>query len=153
MLREVMEIASGLPFSSGAAAALPSDRSIASSKEVLYHAFIYLRYVVSEAAPREDRLLPALRCILGDPHRRVEREDVELDLERASFLSSQGLARLVQGDRDLVAAGGAATAMPLAQALCDHLPRTIPEPVARTSIDTPTLARRRWLSSRATARA
>jgi hypothetical protein len=82
LLAELMEVATALPFAAGAAAALPFDRSIVARHDVLYHAFVYLRWVLSDRVPREDRLDESLRLILCEPHRRFERtrEIVALEL-------------------------------------------------------------------------
>ena len=49
--------------------------------EVLYHAFVYLRYILSDRAPEEVRLLPALEMIVREPHRlwRSHRRDVRIE--------------------------------------------------------------------------
>src|SRR5579859_1346732 len=47
MLQDLTAIASSLPFASGIAAALPYDRTIVARREILYHIFVYLRYVLS----------------------------------------------------------------------------------------------------------
>ena len=69
MLRELTESATGLPFAAGETASSRYNTEATPHDEVLYHAFVYLRYVLSDGAPEEARLLPALEVILREPHR------------------------------------------------------------------------------------
>ena len=68
MLADLTRVASALPFTADAPTAIPFDRHIACRDEVLYHAFVYLRYVLSEAPSPDDRLMVALNVILNEPH-------------------------------------------------------------------------------------
>ena len=81
MLRELTELATTLPFSAGETGAGRYEVSTAPRDEVLYHAFVYLRYILSDRAPEEVRLLPALELILREPHRlwRSDRRDVRIE--------------------------------------------------------------------------
>ena len=81
MLRELTEAATTLPFSANEAAAGRYSVSTDPRDEVLYHAFVYLRYILSDRAPAEVRLLPALEMIVREPHRlwRSHRRDVRIE--------------------------------------------------------------------------
>ena len=81
MLRDLTEAATSLPFTAAATAAGRYEVGTAPRDEVLYHAFVYLRYILSDRAPEEVRLLPALNLILREPHRlwRSDRRDVTID--------------------------------------------------------------------------
>ena len=81
MLRELTDAATTLPFSANEAAAGRYSVSTAPRDEVLYHAFVYLRYILSNRAPEEVRLLPALEMIVREPHRlwRSHRRDVRIE--------------------------------------------------------------------------
>ena len=81
MLRDLTEAATTLPFSAATTAAGRYALSTAPRDEVLYHAFVYLRYILSDKAPEEVRLLPALNLILREPHRlwRSHRRDVRIE--------------------------------------------------------------------------
>ncbi len=81
MLRELTESATAPPFSVGETGAGRYAVSTAPRDEVLYHAFVYLRYILSDRAPEEVHLLPALELILGEPHRlwRSDRRDVRIE--------------------------------------------------------------------------
>ena len=83
MLRELTESAttSTLPFSAGEAAAERYSVSTTPRDDVLYQAFVYLRYILSDRAPERVRLLPALEMIVREPHRlwRSDRLDVRIE--------------------------------------------------------------------------
>ena len=83
MLRELTELATTttLPFSAGEAAAGRYSVSTAPRDDVLYHAFVYLRYILSDRAPEEVRLFPALEMIVRQPHRlwHSHRRDVRIE--------------------------------------------------------------------------
>ena len=81
MLRDLTESATALPFSAGETGAGRYAVSTAPRDEVLYHAFVYLRYILSDRAPEDVRLLPALELILREPHRlwRSDRRDVRIE--------------------------------------------------------------------------
>ena len=81
MLRELTDAATTLPFSANEAAAGRYSVSTAPRDEVLYHAFVYLRYILSNRAPEEVRLLPALEMIVREPHRlwRSHRRDIRIE--------------------------------------------------------------------------
>ncbi|MYB06453.1 MAG: DUF2357 domain-containing protein [Gemmatimonadetes bacterium] len=81
MLRDLTESATTLPFSANEAAAGRYSVSTVPRDEVLYHAFVYLRYILSDRAPEEVRLLPALEMIVREPHRlwRSHRRDVRIE--------------------------------------------------------------------------
>ncbi len=83
MLRDLTELAttSALPFSAGETGAGRYEISTAPRDEILYHAFVYLRYILSNRAPEEARLIPALEMIVREPHRlwRSHRRDVRIE--------------------------------------------------------------------------
>ncbi|GIW07252.1 MAG: hypothetical protein KatS3mg060_2057 [Dehalococcoidia bacterium] len=81
LLVELTEIVAELPFSVDTTTALPYDRSIVTRDDVLYHAYVYVRHILSNEPAPEDRLLPAVDAILRDPHRQftTERHLVPLD--------------------------------------------------------------------------
>jgi hypothetical protein len=138
MLRELTDVAVNLPFSSGDAAALPYDRSVAVHEDVLYHAFVYLRHVLLGSAGREDRVLPALQLVLRDPHRRFLRTERVVPVGAARQLSGRALERMVAGRGGLHRVGaGAAAALPLARALQGHLPERVEEASVVSTVDTP----------------
>jgi predicted component of viral defense system (DUF524 family) len=135
MLADLVRVASALPFAAGAPSPLPYDRSLAARDEVLYHAFVYLRHILSERAPREERLGPSLAAILHDPHRRFERAPRRVPLERAGDVDASSILEIFAGG--VVPACGAASSLPLARDLGGHLPRTLRERAVVHDVDTP----------------
>ncbi|MGK3964074.1 DUF2357 domain-containing protein [Sorangium sp. So ce118] len=135
MLADLVRSASALPFAAGGPSALPYDRSLAAREDVLYHAFIYLRHILSDHAPAEDRLGPALAAILHDPYRRLERVERRVHLEVAGDAEVSSLPELLTGG--LVRAEGPMRGLALARTLEGHLPRTIRERAVTHDLDTP----------------
>jgi hypothetical protein len=86
MLADISRSTAALPFAAGTGGAIPYDRSIGLDERVLYHAFVYLRHILSDTAPR-DQLLPSLRVILADPHRVLERVSRDVPLTGRCWLA------------------------------------------------------------------
>ena len=135
MLRELSEIASALPFSSSQRSALPYDRNVPVAREILYHAFVYLRHVVLEAQG-DANLATAYRVVLADPHQRLGRTQRIIDPALARSVGPRALEEVIAGRHHLYRAPAGCTA-PLALALRGHLPETITEDVTRREVDTP----------------
>jgi hypothetical protein len=136
MLADLTDVAVGLPFTSGEAAALPYDRSVASREDVLYHAFVYLRHIVLGSADRDRELLPALSLILRDPHRRFERTTRSVPVEQARRIDSRSLDRIVSSRAVTTVPAGMGTVL-LARTLRGHLPERVEEPAVIATHDTP----------------
>ena len=137
MLGDIMVIASNLPFAAGSGGALPFDRSVISNRDVLYHAFAYLRYVMSDKGPAEDRLLPALRLIVRDPHRRFERIRRQVPIEHASRVTASGMINALSNGARIAVRNPAMLSLPFVKLLHGHLPQTIEQHEVRTTLDTP----------------
>lgn len=135
MLRELSEIASALPFLSTQRSALPYDRNVPVAREILYHAFVYLRHVVLEVQG-DANLATAYRILLADPHQRLGRDRRVVDPALARSVGPRALEEVVAGRHHLYHAPSGCTA-PLALALRGHLPERITEDVTRREVDTP----------------
>jgi predicted component of viral defense system (DUF524 family) len=133
MLEGVTRRAAALPFSAGASSALPYLRDADGGGDVLYHAFVYLRHVLSEDASRDVALRPALAAILRKPHRRLQREGRIVPLELASRVDPPALIELVAGRYPLRRAVGQGS---LSDRLRGHLPLEVEESVVRDTFDT-----------------
>ena len=138
MLRELTDAATTLPFSASEAAAGRYSVSTAPRDDVLYHAFVYLRYILSDRAPEEVRLLPALEMIVREPHRlwHSHRHDVRIE----------AMTRVdAHTPLDLVTRSGIAVTMAslspsgarLAKRLRCRLPESVSERKIRPTTDTP----------------
>lgn len=140
MLAKLTAVAAALPFAARPTAALPFERTHLAHRDLVYHAFVYLRHAILEADLAAEAgtgwsLTDALEAIVRDPHARLDREPV---------LTDAGLARSVDSRSvfDLLTRPGALERAPnhrgrLAVALRGHLPRTILERRATVVYDTP----------------
>lgn len=135
MLAELTEIAAGLPFSAGQAAALPFHRSVIAETDVLYHAFVYLRQAVLEARG-EENLATAFEIVLADPHQVLRRESRRVSIESATCVGPSAIGSIVCRGQELSPAGRAAT-LPIAVSLRGHVPMAIDEDVVHRTYDTP----------------
>lgn len=136
MLAEITRRIALLPFAAGTGAHLPYDRSISSEPYVLYHAFVYLRYLCSRTAAAEDRLTPALRLILAEPHRRFERVARTTPLHAVQRVEPRSLSRMFSSAASLTRAPRM-THLPLARSLRGHLPTQLEETRPDSTVDTP----------------
>src|SRR5262249_5483395 len=130
---------SALPFTAGAPTSFPYDRSVVDQPNLRYHAFVYLRYVLSDAAPRDEQLLPALRVILADPHRRITRGLHSVPLELVRRIDVPSLVDVASGRHPLapVKDESAWQELSLARALRGHLPTRMTETYVDLTPDTP----------------
>ena len=138
MLRELTDAATTLPFSWNEAAAGRYSVSTAPRDDVLYHAFVYLRYILSNRAPEEARLIPALEMIVREPHRlwRSHRRDVRI--EAMTRVDAHTPLDLVTRPGIRVAASSLSPAgARLAKRLRWRLPEFVSERKIRPTTDTP----------------
>ncbi|MCY4574751.1 MAG: DUF2357 domain-containing protein, partial [Gemmatimonadetes bacterium] len=140
MLRELTELAttSTLPFSAGEAAAGRYSVSTAPRDDVLYHAFVYLRYILSDRAPERVRLLPALEMIVREPHRlwRSDRRDVRIEaMTRVDAHTPLDL--VTRPGTAVVASSLSPSGARLAERLGRRLPEVVSERKIRPTTDTP----------------
>ena len=138
MLRELTESATTLPFSANEAAAGRYAVSTAPRDDVLYHAFVYLRYILSNRAPEEVRLLPALEMIVREPHRlwRSHRRDVRIEaMTRVDAHTPLDL--VTRPGTAVVASSLSPSAARLAERLRWRLPEVVSERKIRPTTDTP----------------
>lgn len=134
MLGEICARIAALPFTAGTGAQLPYDRSLAADPRVLYHAYIYLRHVLSDSAPSGARLLPALHALLRNPHRRFERLRRDSGLHRCRRVDGRTVRRVLSAELQR-------PEQPMAAALSDvlsgYLPVTVDEPRVQHTFDVP----------------
>ena len=146
MLSDLMAVAGSLPFSFGMGPLLSMESSAEERERVRYHAFLYLRHILSDTAPRQDRLIPVLELILRDPHRRWRRDFRSVPLEEATRVDPTALAHLAgsplrrvdrmgdgTGSERRVATAGVRR---LALRLGGHLPERIREERVASDVDT-----------------
>ncbi len=134
MLGEICTRIAGLPFTAGTGAQLPYDRSLAADPRVLYHAYIYLRRVLSDSASKEARLLPPVRAILRNPHRRFERLRRDAGLHRCRRVDARTVRQVLTAQ---LQRPETPMAPALTEALHGHLPLTVNEPAVQHTFDVP----------------
>ena len=138
MLRELTESATTLPFSAGEAAAGRYSVSTAPRDEVLYHAFVYLRYILSDRAPEGVRLLPALEMIVREPHRLWHSDRRDVRIEAMTRVDAHTPLDLVtRPGMAVVAASLSPSGARLAERLGWRLPEVVSERKIRPTTDTP----------------
>jgi predicted component of viral defense system (DUF524 family) len=101
MLLDLSVWASALPFSIGAGS-VGVEWNAVEQQTVLYHAFVYLRSVLSEHISPERRLLGAIHTVMRDPHRQLERVRREVPLEAVRQVEPSLLEDLAAGHFPLV---------------------------------------------------
>ena len=138
LLADLTELATSLPFSARDPGSAQYDSGTAPPDQVLYHAFVYLRYILSDRAPADYRLIPALELIQRAPYRRWETVRREVALEALSRVDSRTLLDLVtQAGTPVQASSLSAAGVRLASKLGGRLPETVSERRIRATIDTP----------------
>ena len=137
MLADIAHVATGLPFTIDQPTGFPYDRSVISRKDVRYHLFVYLRHILSPAAPRDEQLLPALQTIIQQPQQRFEHQRHEVRFAAASRIDSWSLVHIAAGMGGIERAEGAAARTPLARVLHGNIPRTVDERQVTHGVDTP----------------
>lgn len=137
LLDDLTRVAASLPFST-AGGTLPYDRSVVSEKRILYHLFDYLRRALSDDAPPDRQLIPPLRSVLRDPHRRLNRDRRLVGLDRVLEIDTRAFVDIVTGGYIFgKASGGAAQRMGLTTYLKGHLPLEVHESFAEVVYDIP----------------
>ncbi|WP_419940330.1 DUF2357 domain-containing protein [Candidatus Palauibacter sp.] len=138
LLADLTELATSLPFSARDPGSSPWDSGLAPRDEVLYHAFVYLRYILSEAAPADARLIPALELIQREPYRRWRTERREVPIEALARVDSRTLLDLVtRAGTPVQSSSLSASGAALATRLGGRIPEAVSERRIRTTIDTP----------------
>ena len=137
MLRDITEWSTALPFSAARAATSRYAGGGTPHDEVLYHAFVYLRHILSDRTPRPSRLMPALLRIQAQPHRLWRTDRRKVRVEAASQVDSRTLLDLATGTgRPVVGASLSPVGVALAERLGMRLPETVTERSVRTTTDT-----------------
>lgn len=129
LLADLSRVTAALPFAPAAATSLPYERTELDTRDVLYHAFVWLRHALLREQDTE--LHDALEGILRTPHRQLVRTSREVPVELAGRLGARAL--------DDVASGR----WPVAESRLGFavngrrvLPLRVDEDLARESLDT-----------------
>jgi predicted component of viral defense system (DUF524 family) len=135
MLADLTRRAAALPFEGRTGSTLPYDRTLADHPDVLWLAYVYLRRVLSNEAPPEERLLGALATIVADPHRSWEPVAEETMTAWAVDVDAAALDDVVSGGRPLVRTDPARSTF--ATRMRGWMPETIGSSRPSPSLDTP----------------
>lgn len=136
MLAEITRRMALLPFWCSTGAEREHERTISTQDRVLYHAFVYIRHVFSEAARIDERFAPALRLVLAMPHRRLERVATWSPLHAVERMDPRALLGMVTANADLTRApSGRATG--LSRALGGYVPQRIEQSRVQSTVDVP----------------
>lgn len=133
MLADITARMASLPFAASSGGQLPYDRSIV-DHQVLYHAFVYLRHILSATAPGHDQVLPALRLVLAQPHRGFARVSHWTPLALARRAEPRSMLGMLRPAAGLTKAPPGHAPL-LARALLGHLPQQIEESRVEITLD------------------
>ena len=138
LLADLTALATSLPFSARNPGSAQYDSGAAPPDQVLYHAFVYLRYILSEESPADTRLIPALELIRRTPYRRWRTERREVRIEALTRMDSRTLLDLVtRAGTPVQPASLSGPGAVLASRLGGQLPEAVSESRIRATIDTP----------------
>jgi len=137
MLLDLSVWASALPFSIGAGS-VGVEWNAADQQTILYHAFVYLRSVLSEHIPPQRRLLDAIHTVMRDPHRQLERVRREVPLEAIRRVEPSLLEDLAAGHSPVVRLETAnQQQLPFVRRLRGYIPEYVSEDQGEITFDTP----------------
>lgn len=137
MLLDLSGWASALPFSIGAGS-VGVEWNAVDQQTVLYHAFVYLRSVLSEHISPERRLLGAIHTVMRDPHRQLERVRREVPLEAVRQVEPSLLEDLAAGCFPLVRLETVnQQQFPFVRRLRGYIPEYVSEDQGEITFDTP----------------
>lgn len=129
MLEDLSRITASLPFASTSPSSLPYERTELDARDVLYHAFVWLRHALLCENARE--LHDAIAGILRDPHRKLTRVGRIVPVELAGRIDGRALEDVASGRWPM-------TEHELGFAVASRrvLPTHVSERHARESVDT-----------------
>ncbi|MGH1347542.1 MAG: DUF2357 domain-containing protein [Nannocystales bacterium] len=136
MLGEIAGRLAILPFAASTGAERALQHRGPAAHRVLYHAFAYLRYLLSPAALPDDRLAVALRLILSRPHRRLRRVTQWSPLGALWSIEPRALLAAVT-PRAALHRAPPGRAPAFARSLRGHLPEQLEETRAQDMLDVP----------------
>ena len=141
LLRDITARCASLPFDYQSPTLIPYERAALDEQDLLYHAFVYLRWAMWHASPT---LLEVLAIIENDPHRMLVRETVDSPSWAVRDVSPAMLEDLLAGSRQWqeLPVGSPGRRSPLARSIAAltgraALPASMPEHVTKTTYDTP----------------
>ena len=141
LLRDITARCASLPFDFRSPTFIPYERAALDERDLLYHAFVYLRWAMWWAKPN---LVEVLATIESDPHRMLVRETIDSPLWAVRSVGPAMLEDALRsaGRWQELPTGSQAAQFPLARrvaGLCGRaaVPTSLREHVAKTTLDTP----------------
>ncbi|MBK9365354.1 MAG: DUF2357 domain-containing protein [Deltaproteobacteria bacterium] len=95
LLEDLSRVTAALPFSTSSPSSLPYERDALNTRNVLYHAFVWLRH--SLLSDHTHDLHDAICGILRDPHRRLVRTSRVVPVELAGRVGGRSLDDVASG--------------------------------------------------------
>lgn len=143
LLADLTASVANLPFDFQSPTFVPHERVSAESKDVLYHAFAYLRWAMFDVEARPT-LSESVAHIEADPHRELIRRDRRTSLDRARRISPREIARLAANHSlwrgmppDHRLAGTSLALRTLERRGAAALPESVLETIREETADTP----------------
>ncbi|MCZ7664808.1 MAG: DUF2357 domain-containing protein [Thermoleophilia bacterium] len=139
LLRQITSRVAELPFDFSTPAFVPFSRESFEGRDLLYHAFLFLRWAAWYATPSLGELWAS---VTARPHRQLIREERRTALWEARSVTPRTLERIAADSSSWhpVAGRNRLASTALAQALMmndiPHLPLEVTEPHTRTCLDT-----------------
>jgi len=95
MLVDITESIASLPFDFNSPTYLPFDRTETVTEDVLYHNFIYLRYIMLQVE-KHSRLESLIHRIIYNPHRHIYKREIDRDISFASNFNQKTIQRIFE---------------------------------------------------------
>jgi predicted component of viral defense system (DUF524 family) len=103
LLQEITNYCSTLPFDFNSPAFVPYERGALDDRDLLYHAYVYLRWAARTATPT---LAELLSIVERDPHRVLTREEVDRPLWEVREVSPRALEHMCAHPEEWCVSGG-----------------------------------------------
>lgn len=142
LLQDISGHCAALPFDFNSPTFIPYERESLDEPDLLYHAFVYLRWALWSASPS---LTELIAMVERDPHRTLVRHDVERPAWEARDITPRALELACsrpEGWRRVTRQAGACAASTVVGELpvslrTSHLPVELLQVEARATFDTP----------------
>lgn len=136
MLADLARIAAGLPFAERSGPGMGHTHETPTDESLAYHAFVYLRQILSPTAPRGEQLAAAIATIVSQPHELLIQERRAVPSRAVRFVTERALQRAAAGGGSWERVDRAAVAPAWARTVGAVVPHHLETSVARPTRDT-----------------
>lgn len=136
LLADIARVAAALPFADHDGAGAAHTPETTADPALLYHAFVYLRQILSPAAPRSEQLQAAIAAIVAAPHERLVTDSRPAPFRAARAVSMKAIERAIARPDDWERHAPGEMPTPWQQVAGERTPRTIESSQVRSSRDT-----------------